>query len=221
MNSVASVDMSDAQIATLRAAFDRRGWAWLEADHRPLLFALRGPASPPDRYTDAAGYVVRLPATATAPARVVGRLFRASTRPGLRALRERRNPAGVFQLLADHVHRGLWRAGEHHGRPALVHAPGAIALGRRDGNRNDVHDPAPAVVEGRAINGHDPGADRPIYVGNSSEGCVVFWLMAFVLELRRLLARQAEHGHGDRFDLHLLDCAGSGALDELRRAVGA
>lgn len=220
--------LSPAEVEVLRAAMLARGWAWGQRAYDLTLIGLRGPADPPDRYSDAVCLVYARPGqTVSAVA------YRATTRPGLRALRENKATGGVFSLLDDYRHPLLWVLGEHHGRPALTHRPGAEARGTRDGDGDGVHDEPPPesaqtgadkrpFVLGRGINLHDPGTrEPPSNVGNSSEGCVVLWKPAYVSEVRTGLQLQASARMGGAVSFPLLRTEGRPDLDAIRRRVAA
>lgn len=209
--------LSPAEVEVLRGALLARGWAWGQRPYDLTLIGLRGPADPPDRYSDAVCLVYARTGQALSAV-----AYRATTRPGLRALRENRATGGVFSLAADRQHPLLWTLGLHHGRPALVHRPGAVALGTRDGDGDDVHDGGPALVEGRGINLHDPGTSQPpSRVGNSSEGCVVLWTPDCVAEVRAAVQLQASAGLGPAVSFALLSTDGRPDLDAIRRRVAA
>lgn len=208
-----AIDLNSEEISAVRLAFGRMGWPWFAQGRNLNLFAIRRSTSIPDRYACAIGWI------ATDPEREVqvGRLYRATTLPGVRALRENRATGGVFSLAAPRRHAGLWRVGEHKGRPALVQA--GPALGWRDADGDAQHDPDRSrLVEGRGINLHDPGVLDPEFVGNSSEGCVVVWRRAWVEEIRAAVQAQEAAGFGGVVSLGLL-LADAPELERLRAAV--
>ena len=212
---MSAIDLNPAEIGVVRRAFGRMGWPWFVQGRNLNLFGIRPVAPVPDRYGCGVGWI------ATDPDRgvQVGRLYRASTLPGVRALRENRATGGVFSLAAPRRHAGLWRVGEHHGRPALVHRPTVAAWGWRDGDGDSVHDPDRSrLVEGRGISLHDPGCTDPEFVGNSSEGCCVVWRRAWVEEIRAAVQAQEAAGFGGSVSFGLL-LADDPDLDRLRRAV--
>lgn len=158
----------------------RRRWA--EADGTPL---------PADAWDDAIGWFARDPL-----GQVRGRLYRATTDPGRPILENPKRAAGAFCLRGG-PHRELWVPGIHHGRAALVHRPGAVAYGWRDGNRDRFLNPDKAhLYEGNGINLHDPGSTDPARVGFASEGCQVVWRSVYLAEILAAVERQERAGHG-------------------------
>lgn len=196
-----AITLGQPEIDIIRRAHGARGWRWWTGAEDLNVFGLRASGALVDSYNDAVGWI----ATDTTTGTQRGRLYRATTKPGRRALIENKASGGVFVLADGMYHRGLWTPGLHHGRPGLVQAPGAIAEGWRDNDGDGLIDPdTRKLVPGRGINCHDPGVRDPAHVGNSSEGCICPWRAEYVGELRDAVARQAAAGHGDvvSFGLH-------------------
>lgn len=143
------------------------------------------------------------------------RQWPATTTPGIRALRERKNPAGVA-VLRPGWHPGLWARGTHHpGRPdaypCLVTTRDAEVL--RDADRDSAVDPGPRIYTAQAIQVHHANDTRGP-VSNWSEGCQVLVHAADLRTLLGLLDEQAKRGHGFTLSYTLLIDGSPGAASQ-------